>query len=254
MDRRQYFPDTGIAMFPSGDPRYAREIQRSPNGSTGWVSIAVLPPDGGSFIDTQPIDGVARYYQARSVELLNGAILRTSPFIPCFPTNGKPIQLSTESAPSIQAAKFATQPSTDTSSRYRCHAYNSAAQSVPDSTATLASFDAEIFDFGGLHSPSVNPSRLTIPALNIGGTWGFVGAIQFVANATGYRSAQLLKNGAGIGARVTRSVVSVANKEEMMIPWVETSLAAGDYFEIELTQTSGGNLNVFSRLIATHLW
>lgn len=244
---------TGIGMYPSGDPRYAIEIQRSPNGSTGWVSVAVLPPGSAqSYIDAQPLDGVARYYQARSVELVDGGIVRTGPWFPSTPTNGKPKQLSSLSAPAIQAAKLATQPSTDTSSRYQCYATQAGASQATGTT--ILGLNAEYVDVGNLHDTVTNNSRITIPAVNYLGVWLFFLKAGFAANAAGQRSILLYKNGSPFSTGPSRSGVTAGGVETLSHADFDVNPNPGDYYEMAVFQNTGGNLTISGAFGAVHAW
>lgn len=99
-------------------------------------------------------------------------------------------------------------------------------------TLTVEDFDTEdIFDVG-------QPTRLTIQRP---GVWLFTGSAQFVTNATGGRQVQIRKNG-------TTTVLQSASAPPPDIYWagsivVYASAEAGDYFELVVSQTSGGNLD-----------
>ena len=45
-----------------------------------------------------------------------------------------------------------------------CLLSNTTNQAITTATGTNLSFDTEVYDTDGFHSPSVNPSRITIPA------------------------------------------------------------------------------------------
>ena len=62
--------------------------------------------------------------------------------------------------------------------------YRTGAQSVPDTTVTACTFDAERRDNAGIHSTATNTSRLTVPP-GADGLWLAGAHLQFAANAAG---------------------------------------------------------------------
>lgn len=121
-----------------------------------------------------------------------------------------------------------------------CRVSNSAAISVANATATAVTFDTESYDVGGMHSTSSNTNRITIPSGG-GGVYSIGGSIQWAANATGARAVYIRVNGATIieldeitpfaAATITHGVST------------QYKLAAADYVELIVNQTSGGALN-----------
>lgn len=121
----------------------------------------------------------------------------------------------------------------------------SASQSVNNNTLTILSFNTEDYDKGGWHDNSTNNSRLTVPS---GVTLVKVfGSVRFAASATGDRLTRMLQNGdslvAGLPGQSWAASASGANRSRLnwMSPPLEVS--AGDYFEQEVWQSSGGALN-----------
>jgi hypothetical protein len=119
--------------------------------------------------------------------------------------------------------------------------YNNAAQSVANGSgsATALTANSEYFDNDTMHSTSVNTSRITATTA---GRYLFVAQVQFAANATGNRRVGFLHNGtttyqsALVGGTGTNSTILTAVKL--------LTLAATDYVECTVWQTSGGNLDV----------
>ena len=116
-------------------------------------------------------------------------------------------------------------------------------QTISTATFTAITFDAaDLFDTDGFHSPTTNPSRMTIPA-GKGGKYAFTSRIYFdTASSTGRRIFALYKNGAVVeDAQVEYAVVSrIIGLNTGII-----NLAAGDYIEAYAFQGSGGNLDVY---------
>lgn len=248
---------SGIGMYASGDTRYSIEISRSPNGSTGWVVIAVLPPGQGSYVDSAPIDGVARYYRARLVEVVAGVITRAGPYRNSAPTNGKPRDLiQIEQRPPSLIQQVVTQPLTDTSSRYRCQAYSSSVVSIPHNTITYPDLDSERFDVGDLHSTSTNKSRITVPGTNYLGVWLLHLQVIWTASAAGEYAIAISKNRTvNFGPQLQNIPAGVANSW-MSTSWPYVDPTPGDYWEAQLYQftTGAAAKNALIELCATHIW
>jgi hypothetical protein len=118
--------------------------------------------------------------------------------------------------------------------------YNSADQSISNSTNTTLTWNTESFDVGGYHDTSTNTSRFTVPT-------GKTGYFLFTANigwgnsASGIRQLFFLKNGTAIAT--IESTTSSAGFVEQS-PSITVSLSATDYLEIRVWQNSGGSLDV----------
>jgi hypothetical protein len=119
--------------------------------------------------------------------------------------------------------------------------YKSTAQTVSNTTWTAVTFDSENFDTNSFHSTATNTSRLTIPS-GKGGYYSIHGNIGFAGNTTGVRVVLIKKNGTDLNYCST-AAAGVVN--DVRLPFVYTAnLAAGDYVEVFVYQTSGGNLGV----------
>ncbi len=122
--------------------------------------------------------------------------------------------------------------------------YKSAAQSIPNATFTVLSFDLESFDTNAFHDNSTNNSRITIPS-GKAGKYAVQWQAVWAANATGSRNTKLLKNGADAAYGVW-SVTLGAGDTTVYNNNAILSLTAGDYLEISLGQASSGSLNANS--------
>lgn len=123
-----------------------------------------------------------------------------------------------------------------------CRVYNSASISIANATPTLLTFNSEDFDVGDMHSTSVNTGRITIPTA---GKYLIGATICWAPSVYTFLEARLIKNGVvdpfmdidsaenGSGAGHSRRHLSTV-----------LDCAAGDYFEIQVYQVTGGNLNV----------
>lgn len=114
-------------------------------------------------------------------------------------------------------------------------------QSIPSATTTALTWNTEIFDTDSYHDNAVNNSRITIP---FDGYYSLSSSICFDFSTTGVRSISIIKN-----ATFTE-IISTSNQNAvnagftcMMTAGIDL-LSAGDYLEVYVTQTSGGNLNV----------
>ena len=123
-------------------------------------------------------------------------------------------------------------------SRIGARVYNSANLSINNSTTPALTFDSERYDTAGLHSTSVNTGRLTAP---VAGVYLIAATIAFDNNVTGNRQVQFEVNG-------TTTIQVVNNDAETGFVFVSIAslyrLAAGDYVQVRVNQTSGGALDV----------
>jgi hypothetical protein len=123
-------------------------------------------------------------------------------------------------------------------------------QSIPNAGAsgTALTFNTEISDPQGFHSTSSNTSRLTVPtdAGIYAGLYLVVGAAEFAANATGFRSLSILANGSAIVASVTETGPTTASNTRICVSAILT-LNEGNYVELTAYQTSGAALNVVAQ-------
>lgn len=111
-------------------------------------------------------------------------------------------------------------------------------QSIPDTTLTAISWSGVEYDSPGGSWSGGSGTRLVIP---YDGVYRVGLAARFAANATGLRSATLKKNAATELWTASRIGLSVVSTELAFSG--DFSLAAGDYLECLLAQTSGGALN-----------
>ena len=117
------------------------------------------------------------------------------------------------------------------------------AQSIPDSLNTSLAFDQERYDAAGVHDNATNNSRLTAPVTGIYAvtaqfTWGG-------SAGAGSRFAGVMKNGSTLIARSQE----LAGDDDQNIT-TQVLLAAGDYVEVVVLQTSGSSLTVAANGVA----
>ena len=120
------------------------------------------------------------------------------------------------------------------------------AQSIPDSLNTSLAFNQERYDAAGVHDNATNNSRLTAPVTGIYAvtaqfTWGG-------SAGAGSRFAGVMKNGSTL---IARSQELAGDDDENLT--TQVLLAAGDYVEVQVLQTSGGNLPVAANGLAQQI-
>lgn len=122
-----------------------------------------------------------------------------------------------------------------------CRVYDTGAQNAANATATALTYNSERFDVGGMHSTSSNTGRITIPTGG-GGIYVVTCHIEWAANATGIREVSIRLNGATLLA--SQNVHSTTALGITMSVSTIYKVAAGDYFDSYVYQTSGGILAV----------
>lgn len=128
--------------------------------------------------------------------------------------------------------------------------YNSTNVSLANNTDVSISCGDETFDTDGYHSTSTNTSRITVPS-GKAGYYILTATANFSSNATGYRNAAILKNGAA--QSTTR--VSAVNGAQMFVDVTAIVYGAvGDYFELQQYQNSGSTLTAsYSNFSAAYI-
>ncbi len=120
-----------------------------------------------------------------------------------------------------------------------CLAYHSTTQSISDSTNTVINLDSETFDVGNNHNTVTNNSRLTS---SVSGVYAVTAGCGFAANTTGFRRVSVLLDG------TTRYFIAQLDGQASNMV-IATSgilrISSGSYIELEVHQTSGGNLNTY---------
>lgn len=116
-------------------------------------------------------------------------------------------------------------------------------QSIPNTTWTSVTLDAEDFDTHSAHSTSSNTSRFTCPA-SWGGYFWCDGNIWLAANTTGVRLTRWAKNGALVdNSGLELSVTPAGALWGGPLTGILIPLSPGDYIEMQVWQNSGGALN-----------
>lgn len=116
-----------------------------------------------------------------------------------------------------------------------------AAQSIPNATATDITFDAEDIDRDGGHSLTTNTARYT--AATAGWYW-VQGAVSWAANTTGNRTASINKNGTSLNYAANRNASALlANIFTQPVAGLVYLNGTTDYITLSGTQSSGAALN-----------
>jgi hypothetical protein len=120
-------------------------------------------------------------------------------------------------------------------------AYNNADQSLANDTDVALALNAEYYDTDGIHSTSVNTSRLTCQTAGKYLIWA---SVSFATNATGRRQVMVRKGGSvPLGITSLMAVTEVSRSTNLCVHAV-ADLAVGEYVELVARQTSGGSLAV----------
>jgi hypothetical protein len=152
-------------------------------------------------------------------------------------TNG---QVLTADSTAATGVAWATASSTPTF--VGCFVYGTANQTISNATVTTVPFGAENFDSSGFHDNATNNSRITIPT-GKSGKYLVVAQSAFAANLTGFRQTRILKNGTAVQISVMNNNASNSVDLQNNVSYI-LSLTAGDYIEMAVYQTTGGNLTL----------
>lgn len=123
--------------------------------------------------------------------------------------------------------------------------YNSAVQALTTGVETYVVFDLEEYDTSGFHDNVTNNTRFTIPA-GVSKV-KLMCNVAFIQNATGVRMVKIFKNNAAIPNLTPidlRNAVTTAYDTANSVNTPVLSVSEGDYFEVKVLQTSGGNLDL----------
>jgi len=122
--------------------------------------------------------------------------------------------------------------------KWRSKQYRSGTHSIANATATLSAENTSVYNIGSIEVSG----RVTIPTGGDVGAWAFEGQVTWTSNATGLRTVSIKKNGTTILVSNIVNAVNGANTLQQIRVTVSAP-AVGDYYEMELTQTSGNPLN-----------
>ena len=124
-----------------------------------------------------------------------------------------------------------------------CRVYNDNNQSISDDTLTALAFNQETFDTSSMHDTSTNNSRLVATTAGVYFVWGDV---RFAANATGERQILIRVDGSTLVSNYADAANDISGKSHIQTTSCLVKLAADEYVELCVQQTSGGSLLVNS--------
>lgn len=126
----------------------------------------------------------------------------------------------------------------------------SSAAAIATASETAAVFDTVVgTDPWDMWEGVTNPSRITVP---LDGWYTFTAHSSFAANGTGVRGVKLRSGGATTLAW-QRVSAAAAGTTELTVTCGAVSLSASNYVEATVEQTSGGNLNVTTKLRVSYV-
>lgn len=143
------------------------------------------------------------------------------------------------------AAQFPLQPGDGNFAQVpQCRAFRNTTQTITSGANTALQFNDERWDLGApaeQHDTVTNNTRLTcvVPGLYV-----FDGSVEFAANVTGHRGLYVRVGGTNIIEFDNRMAITTAAEPTRMTISGQWRLAATEYLELVVQQTSGGNLNV----------
>ena len=107
-------------------------------------------------------------------------------------------------------------------------------QTIPDSTPTALTFDAESIDTSNAHSVAIQTSRLTAPT---SGFYVISGYVHWGGTTSGSRTARIRMNGTTTLTQTT--VTQVAAEEQHQSVSTVMYLSTGDFVELVVDQDAG---------------
>jgi len=130
---------------------------------------------------------------------------------------------------------------TPTSSAFVGCSLENGSTTLSNNTDTYLTFSGELYDTDSMHSTSSNTSRITIPS-GKGGYYDIRWSMVFDNNSSGNRRVRLVKNGTTyeFGPILTIKGDGLTGLSNSSV----VSTVAGDYWELQAFQDSGGALNV----------
>lgn len=120
-------------------------------------------------------------------------------------------------------------------------------QTIATANAELISFSGVLPDLWGMWEAG-QPTRLFA---RIPGRYLAQATVQFAANATGHRSALIRSSAEGVSGRLQVPAAAGGTPTWLNVSTAVMVMNPGDYVELEVLQTSGGNLAVTSTTTAS---
>lgn len=123
-----------------------------------------------------------------------------------------------------------------------CRVYNNLDITITHNTDTPLTFNSERWDTDGIHSTSGSTGYLICQTP---GYYIITGHVQFEGNTAGHRQIWISLNGTTDIGRVSMNPYNITPPARICITTVYY-LDAGEYVELYVYQSSGGNLDVIS--------
>lgn len=122
--------------------------------------------------------------------------------------------------------------------------YKTAAQSIPNITATVITYDSEYLDTNGYHSTSSNTGRFTIPS-GKAGKYLVTGNLQMAPAISAQVVLSINVNGANpVSINYPQTTDNNVNGVQQLSISAILNLSVGDYVELLCYQGSGGNADI----------
>lgn len=112
-------------------------------------------------------------------------------------------------------------------------------------TTELAWSGSDVWDSDDFHDTSTNNTRITIPP-GRDGKYSFATTAMFEHNTSGRRVLRILKNGTTVIGRMDTQAVTSSSGPTTLFAETQDDATAGDYYEVQAYQDSGGPLNISS--------
>jgi len=122
-----------------------------------------------------------------------------------------------------------------------CKVTKSASQTISNNTDTIIIWDQEDYDTDTMHDNVTNNSRITIKTA---GKYSVMAQVGWASNSTGLRNIEIIKNSSNLGR-----VEYTPNTGSQHIVSAVDEFAVNDILELQVKQTSGGNLNFNPSLV-----
>lgn len=125
-----------------------------------------------------------------------------------------------------------------------CACVHSSSQVISTGAEVAVTFDTELFDIGGVHSTSSNPTQFKFPT---SGVYYMQGAVQFNAASAGDRYCYWRINGSSaVGTSVEDAAEGSSAFTGLQAWGVYQAASSGEYVELMVFTANAGNLNVGS--------
>lgn len=122
-----------------------------------------------------------------------------------------------------------------------CRVYSNTLQTIANNTLTGINLNQERYDTDNMHDNAINNDRITF---NTAGVYVITGHIRWASNTAGYRDVYFRLNATTIIARSHQNPVTGDVTTQSLATVYRVNV--GDYIQMIVVQTSGGNLDIQS--------